>query len=212
MPIHIAIVEDQEAARETLVAIVGGAPGYCCVGAFESAEDALNKFVAGTWDIALVDIQLPGQSGLALIRRLKAIEPTLRCLVLTVVCDSTIVFEAIRCGADGYLLKNGDPKHLLTRLGEILAGEVPMSPAIARRFLEHFRTGETDNRLDELTGAQRRVLLALAGGASNKELAESLGMSEATVRSHLSAAFRKLRLNSRAEAVAYLHSGGRFQE
>lgn len=212
MPIHIAIVEDQEAARETLVAIVGGAPGYCCVGAFESAEDALNKFVAGTWDIALVDIQLPGQSGLALIRRLKAIEPTLRCLVLTVVCDSTIVFEAIRCGADGYLLKNGDPKHLLTRLGEILAGEVPMSPAIARRFLEHFRTGETDNRLDELTGAQRRVLLALAGGASNKELAESLGMSEATVRSHLSAAFRKLRLNSRAEAVAYLHIGGRFQE
>lgn len=208
MLVRIAIIEDQEPTRIMWRGALEGSPGYACVAEFGSAEDAQEQFREGAWDVAIVDVKLPGRSGLSLIRWLKERQPEMRCLVITAVNDSRTLFEAFRAGADGYLLKRGEPKHLLTRLGEILAGEIPLSPGVARRVLHFFRDPQVDPRLEQLTQTQRRVLLALAEGSSNKELSQLLSMSEPTVRSHLAEIFKKLRIHSRAEAVAFVHRLG----
>lgn len=208
MAIRVVVIEDNRETLREFQAALEVAQGYEFAGGYGSAELAQAAFVPGAWDVALVDVQLPGMSGLELIRRLKGMDPTLRCLVITVVHDAGTIFEGLRLGADGYLLKRDDPKNLVVRLGEMLAGEVPLSPAVARQILQHFRETESDPRWETLSPAERRVLLALSGGASNKDLASTLGLGEPTVRAHLSAAFRKLHLRSRAEAVALLNRRG----
>jgi DNA-binding NarL/FixJ family response regulator len=212
MAIRVVVIEDDRETLREFQAALEEAQGYAFAGGHASAESAQAAFVPGSWDVALVDVQLPGINGLELIRRLKGMDPTLRCLVMTVVHDAGTIFEGLRLGADGYLLKRDDPKTLVVRLGEMLAGEVPLSPAVARQILQHFRATENDPRWETLSPAERRVLLALSGGASNKDLAATLGLGESTVRAHLTAAFRKLHLRSRAEAVAFLgrrgHGGG----
>ena len=133
--------------------------------------------------------------------------PVPRCIVLTVLADSTTLFEALRAGADGYLLKRGDPVGLLVRLGELLAGDVPLSPAIARRILDHFREGIVPATLpaDPMTTSEREVLGLLAQGYANQEIADRRRVALTTVRTQLTAIYQKLHVRSRTEAVAAFH-------
>jgi DNA-binding NarL/FixJ family response regulator len=158
-------------------------------------------------DVALVDIQLTDGSGIEAIRLLKHSGTPPKVVVLTVLQDSATLFAALQAGADGYLVKGSDPRGVLARLGDLLAGEVPMSAAIARRLLDHFRQaapGRTE-ALTNLTASETEVLALLAQGQTNQEIAEIRRVALSTVRSQLMAIYAKLQVRNRTEAVALFH-------
>lgn len=210
MPVRLVIVEDDPRQRESLVNALKAGSGYEVAGEFATLEEFRQAVRRLPCDVALVDIQLPDGSGLEAIRLLKQAKVPPKVVVLTVVNDSGTLFAALQAGADGYLLKRGDSKGLLLRLGELLGGEVPMSPAIARRLLDHFRltlAGRPD-AVAALTASETEVLTLLARGHSNQEIAEARRVALPTVRSQLTAIYGKLHVRSRTEAVALFHRQG----
>lgn len=207
MPVRLTLLEDDVRQREALVNAVNAVAGYVVVGEFASLKELRQSVARLQCDVALVDIQLPDGSGIEAIRLLKRSKTAPKVVVLTVVNDSGTLFAALQAGADGYLLKRGDPKGVLARLGDLLAGEVPMSAAIARRLLDHFRHGQSGltDAVKDLTASETEVLALLAHGQTNQEIAEVRGVALATVRSQLTAIYAKLRVRNRTEAVAVFH-------
>lgn len=209
MPARLIILEDDPRQSAALVGFLSSCPDFQitgCAASLTALEEILQRF---TCDLALVDIQLPAGSGLDAIQLLKNRPNPPKVIVRTVVNDSATLFQALRAGADGYLLKDGDPKSLPSRLRELLQGELPMSPAIARRVLTHFQgipPAHSDS-ISSLTPSERAVLMLLARGHSNQEIADLRQVSLPTVRSQLSAIYSKLHVRSRTEAVAVLHKG-----
>ncbi len=201
-PIRVGIVEDDRTIREGLAALIGGTPGYRCLATFRSMEDAL----AGPWpeppDVVLLDIGLPGMSGIKGLPLLKAKHPRAAVLVLTVYEDDDRIFEALCAGANGYLLKKTPPAKLLESLGEALHG-APMSPEVAQRVLKLFRDIRPPAASDyDLTAHELKLLKLLVEGHNYQSAAAELGVAFSTINFHMQNVYGKLQVHSKSEAVA----------
>ena len=200
--IRLAIVEDQEQTRQGLAILLGGMPGCRLIGAFESMERALRELKNEPPDVALLDIQLPGMSGIEGVRQLKKIFPSLQVLMLTVFADNDHVFEAICAGASGYLLKDTPPERLTEAIRELHAGGAPMSPEIARKVVGMFgKVAPPRKEEHRLSPREVELLKLLAEGHSYKTAAKALSISIDTVRFHIRNIYDKLHVHSKSEAV-----------
>jgi prepilin-type N-terminal cleavage/methylation domain-containing protein len=201
-PINVSIVEDVSGTRENLKELLRRTPGLRCVGAHPSAEDALRQIPSENPDVVLVDINLPGMSGIECIARLKQSNPKLQLLVLTTYEDSNLIFDSLRSGASGYLLKNMAPSELTQAIEQVHAGGSPMSMRIARKVVKFFQEiTPAPAEGEALTKREQEVLALLARGYLYKEIADCLGVSISTVRVHLQAIYEKLHVHSRTQAV-----------
>ncbi len=196
--ISVAIVEDDNEIRESLAILINGMTGYSCVYKFRDCETAIPQIIEDPLDVVLMDIGLPGMSGIEGIRILKQKLPDLNIIVLTIHGDSQRVFEALCAGACGYLVKNTTPAKLLEAIREAYEGGAPMSMQIARQVVNSFKT----NPCDELTQREIEVLTQLCKGKSYRMIAAALFISEETVRRHIKNIYKKLEVSSKSEAVA----------
>jgi len=204
MSIAISIVEDQRDMRESLVEWLNHAPGLRCVGAHASAEDALRNIPAEQPDVVLMDINLTGMNGIQCVARLKQKLPKTQVLMLTTYDDGDMIFDSLRAGANGYLLKNMPREELVAAVEQVHAGGAPMSLQIARKVINHFHQAKKPSDLDQLTNRELDILKQLAKGYMYKEIADHLGISMSTVRTHISAVYEKLHVQSRTEAAMKL--------
>lgn len=206
MPIRISIIEDDPGTRDGLAQLITRSPRLTLVAAYGSAEEALEKIPRALPDVVLQDIQLPGQNGVACTAALKAAHPGLHILVLTTYDDSELIFDALRAGANGYLLKRTRPADLLRAIEEVHAGGAPMSPHIARLVVAFFQAPPRPavSDVDKLTPREREVLERLAQGGLYKEIADQLGISLSTVNTHVESIYRKLHVQTRTEAILKL--------
>jgi DNA-binding NarL/FixJ family response regulator len=201
--LKVGIIEDQPKIREGLRSLIDGTEGYRCVGSFGSMEEALAKIDYDLPDVLLVDIGLPGMSGIEGIRRLKDQHPGLAMLMLTVYDDDRRIFDALCAGACGYLLKKTPPARLLESLKEVVGGGAPMSPEVARRVVALFREIRSPEPADyQLTPHEVRILKLLVEGHNYKTAAAELGVSINTVRFHMRSIYDKLQVHSKSEAVS----------
>jgi DNA-binding NarL/FixJ family response regulator len=201
--VRVAIVEDQRDIRDGLRFLIDGTPGYACAGAFPAMEPALASLSPATVDIVLMDLGLPGMSGLEGIALLKARHPDLRLIALTVYEDTDRIFEALCAGASGYLLKKTPPARLLECLQDAMQGGAPMSPEVAARVITLFREFRAPAPPDhDLTPHEVRLLTLLAEGHTFKTAAKTLGNSVNTIAFHMKSVYAKLQVHSKSEAVA----------
>jgi DNA-binding NarL/FixJ family response regulator len=202
-PIRVAIVEDDRATRDGLGILIGGTPGFRCVGTFESVEEALASAAGAPPDVVLLDIQLPGMSGSDGVRAFKEKHRSAEVLMLTVYAEQDKVFESICNGANGYLLKETPPAKLLDAIRDVHCGGAPMSPEIARKVVTLFRkTGPPAEPKAQLTPQEVRLLQLLAEGYSYEGAAAHLNVSLNTVRDYIRSSYEKLHVHSRSEAVS----------
>ena len=204
----ISLVEDDARTRDAYAAIFRGTPGFRCASVHESAEDALAHFKPAKHHVLLVDIGLPGLSGTELVAQLKARHPGLLVLMLTVYESADAVFRALAAGAHGYLLKRTPAAEVVAAIHELLAGGAPMTPAIARKVIQHFhhQPGRApqgkSSECDGLTPREFDVLDQLAKGDSYKEIGAALDIETGTVSAHLRRIYDKLHVRSATAAVA----------
>ncbi|MES2439686.1 MAG: response regulator transcription factor [Verrucomicrobiota bacterium] len=197
----IAIVEDDASLSEILTEIVTASP-WKLVSTYSSAESALTGLAKSCPEVVLMDIQLPGMSGIECVAKLKALHPAVLVLMVTVYDNNERIFEALAAGASGYLLKRDAPAKLLEALDDLLAGGSPMSGAIARKVVQHFhKTPPSRNKEHNLTPRETQILELLAKGSLYKEIAWDLGIGFETVRSHIDNIYNKLHVRTRTEAV-----------
>ena len=201
--ILVAIIEDQPEIREGLALLIGETEGFRCTGRFRSMEDALEGIADELPQVVLVDIGLPGMSGIEGIRLLKERHTTMNLVVLTVYDDDDRIFDALCAGASGYLLKKTPPARLLESLREAVAGGSPMSPEIARRVINVFRHVRIPRKADYgLTPHETRILNLLVEGHNYRTAAARLKVSVNTVAFHIKHIYEKLQVHSKSEAVA----------
>jgi DNA-binding NarL/FixJ family response regulator len=210
--IRVAIIEDRQEIREGLQQILDGADGYSTVAGYGSMETALPglREIMKDPELApsavLIDIGLPGMSGIDGIRRLKSEFPRLSCLVLSVFQDDNRIFEAICAGASGYLLKTTPPDRLLASLREVVEGGSPMTPEVARRVVDLFRRfgspKKTEKEDSNLTPHQKRILALLAKGYTFKAVAAELSVTVDTISYHARGIYDKLQVHSKSAAIA----------
>jgi DNA-binding NarL/FixJ family response regulator len=203
--VKVIIVEDVENIRMGLKLLIDGTVDFKCVGDFENCEQMFKKVNSLEPDVVLMDIDLPGMSGIDGIRKLRGIFPDLRILVLTVYDESDTVFKALCAGACGYMVKKTPPAQLLEAINEAHKGGAPMSSHIARKVVDFFQNKdslfEKGNHID-LTNREREVLSGLVDGFSYKAIANKLFISIDTVKFHFRNIYKKLHVHSQSEAVA----------
>ena len=208
MPVTVSIVEDHQGTRESLVALLKAEPSMKCLGAHGSGEAAVKAIPEEKPDVAIVDINLPGMSGIECVARLKALMPSLQLLMLTTYQQSDIIFDSLRAGASGYLLKNMSHSELIQAVEQVQAGGAPMSTQIARKVVEHFRgVPQPASEVDRLSPREQEVLAMLAKGFLYKEIGDNLGITLNTVRMHLRHIYEKLHVRSRTEATVKFLGG-----
>ena len=201
--IRVVIIEDERRIREGLEALINGTEGYRCTATFRSMEDALLSPWPEVPDVVLVDIGLPGMSGLDGLRPLRERYPDSALLMLTVYEDDERIFDALCAGACGYLLKRTPPAKLLESLREAKHGGAPMSPEVAQRVISLFRTIRPPEHAGyDLTPHEVRLLKLLTEGHNYKSAAAELGVSFHTVAFHVQNIYEKLQVHSKSEAVA----------
>jgi DNA-binding NarL/FixJ family response regulator len=201
--IRVAIVEDNRPIREGLRFLIGGTAGFEVTSAYPSVEEAFEHVPTHLPDVVLIDLGLPGLSGAEGIRLLKERHPQLQFLVLSVYEDDERIFEAMCAGACGYLLKKIPPARLLEGIQEIAGGGAPMSPEVARRVVQLFRTVRPPAQADYgLTPHELRLLRLLVTGHNYKTAAAEVGVSVNTVSFHMRKIYDKLQVHSKSEAVA----------
>lgn len=200
--VRIALVEDDERLRGLLIAHLEATPGIRCIAAYGDAESAIRDVPDKKPDIILMDINLPGISGIEAIRMMKPAMPTTDFVILTVFEDNKRIFEALEAGAVGYLLKSTSPNDLVEALHEVRRGGSPTSAPIARKIVQSFqRHPVPETALEALTEREDEVLTQLARGFTYKEISQNLFISRDTVHSHIRNIYRKLHVRSRTEAV-----------
>lgn len=202
-PIDIVIVDDDADMRRTLHAILQRQANMRCIGTFSSAEAALIDIPKLKPELVLMDINLPGMSGVECVRTLSQQMPGLLIVMLTVYDDDDDVFNSLAAGASGYLLKPVRAQALVEAIEEVYAGGAPMSIKIARRVVQAFKKpAQATNEVSDLTVREREVLDLLSKGFQSKEIGTELGMSYWTVETHVAHIYQKLHVRSRAQAVA----------
>ena len=207
MPIHVAIVEDDEEIRANLTHRIRENSAFRLMASYPDAELALEELPAQKPDVVLMDINLPGIDGVECVRQLKALLPKTQFVMLTVYEDNNRLFKSLMAGASGYLLKRTTPGKLMAAVKEAHAGGSPMTPQIARRVVQHFQQlSEPPSDLPKLTPRETDVLNQLAKGFRYKEITDNLNISPGTLHSYISNIYEKLHVHSRTEAVVkYLH-------
>lgn len=202
MSIRVCIVEDDRRVRESLAVLIDGVERMHCVGTYPSGEEALKGIVGKNPDVVLMDINLPGMSGIECVKQLKAQLPKAQIIMLTMYEDDENVFQSLVAGASGYLLKRTSPAELLKAIEEVCSGSSPMSGKIARTVVEHFQKLKIAAPQEEyLSKRETEILDLLAKGYRYKEIADTLSISFETVRTHLKNIYQKLQVHSRTEAV-----------
>ncbi len=200
--VRVAVLDDDAEFRELISITVDNSNGLKCVGLYSTCDEALAKIGEDTPDILLLDIAMPGKSGIDSIREIKREYPSVHVLMLTVLSDDDKVFESIRRGADGYILKKSPSNKLLEAIREAHEGGAPFTGEIARKVLEYFRAPLIDSSQAALSAREQEVLEFLIEGHGTRNIADRLYVSVNTVRFHLRNIYKKLHVNSRAEAVA----------
>ncbi len=195
----VAIIEDNAELAETLASLFEGSPGLSLSTVCSSAEDFLTYLDSSDirLDIVLIDLALPGMSGQELIAELRVKAPTIACVAHTVFEDSATVFEALRAGAAGYLIKGGTGTQLLQSLQTLEEGGAPLTPRVARMLMQRFQNPESN----PLSDREQEVIFCLSQGLSYKECSQKLTLSVHTVHSHVKKIYDKLDVNSKRQAV-----------
>ncbi len=201
--LNVWIVEDDELYRESVVALIRQTGGMTCLGAFTSCEEALEALEEQPVpDVVLMDLNLPGMSGIEGIAHIKALVPTTDLIVLTIHKDSDRIFEAIRTGATGYLLKTASTDQIIGAIEEVRRGGAPINAQIARRVLNLFAELAGPRQQYGLTRREKEILGLMLEGLVKKEIAERLFLSYYTIDTHVKNIYAKLHVHSRTEALA----------
>jgi len=200
--IRVAIVEDQPRVSESLRMLLASIPGFEVVGIHSDGETALQKLPAQSPDVVLMDIGLPSMSGIDCVRNLKELLPALPVLMLTVYDEGEFLFNSLKAGANGYILKRTTGDKLVESIHEALLGGVPLTRQMAGKVAGYFqKMGSANSELAGLSKRERETLALLAEGCRYKEIADRLGIAIETVREYVRNTYRKLHVTSRTEAV-----------
>jgi len=200
--IRVVLVEDDTKTRDSLVKLLRLAPDIVCLAAFGSAEEAERELPQPLPDVVLMDINLPKASGVECVARLKQQHPQLQFVMLTTVDDGEVIFDALRAGASGYLLKRTATTELIDAIREVHGGGSPMTMQVARKVVTHFhQIRQPVKEVEQLTKREQEILGHLAKGLPYKQIADQLCISPSTVHGHLHAIYGKLHVQSRTEAV-----------
>jgi DNA-binding NarL/FixJ family response regulator len=198
-----SIVEDNEQLRSTLARVINRAEGFRCLSQYATAEAALETLPKDPPDVVLMDINLPGMSGVECVRQLKQVAPQILVVMLTVYEDTENIFKALAAGAAGYLLKRTKTAELLEAIREVHRGGSPMTTHIARKVTQSFvRAGPSPQPTENLSQREQEVLDLLSHGHLYKEIADKLGISYETVHTYVRRIYEKLQVRTRTEAVA----------
>jgi DNA-binding NarL/FixJ family response regulator len=205
-PARVVVVEDDSNLRRTMVTFIDRSPGFSCAGAFPDGESALAGIPGIQPDVVLMDIGLPGMSGIECVSKLKAIMPTTPIIMLTVYDEGDFLFDSLKAGASGYLLKRSIGDKLLEAMLEAQAGGLPLTRHMAIKVGQYFQQfgksqRDSQSEVNTLTPREQDVLKLLADGFRYKEIASELGISLDTVREHARRIYTKLHVSSRTEAV-----------
>jgi DNA-binding NarL/FixJ family response regulator len=201
--VAVGVVDDDRGTREGLAALIGGTPGFRCVGTHASVDEALRGLAAAIPDVLLLDIHLPGLTGSEGVRLLRDRYPRMQVLMLTVFAEEERVFESLCNGACGYLLKKTPPARLLEAIAEAHQGGSPMSPDIARKVVVALqRSGPLEKPDEALTPHEVRIIRMLAEGDSYHEVGERLGITVNTVRNYIRRIYEKLHVHTKSQAVS----------
>ena len=201
--VRVVVIEDERELRSGLQTLLNLTPNFYCEKSFGSMEDALRSDATGAADLILTDIGLPRMSGIEGTRLLRERFPDLPIVVLTVHGEDDKIFQALCAGASGYLLKNTPPGKIIEALTEVLDGGAPMSPTVARRVVQLFRTvAPPEDAECHLTEQEKRILKMIVDGHHYKTAALELGVSVNTISFHLKNIYNKLQVHSKTEAVA----------
>jgi DNA-binding NarL/FixJ family response regulator len=199
--IIVAIVEDIKDIREGLKFLIDNNDGFACSEVYSSAEDAIKCLPASQPDVVLMDINLPGINGIDAVRQLKEKCSGTQFIMSTVYEDDENIFESLKAGASGYLLKKTAPSRILDAISEVFNGGSPMSAQIARKVIASFQRKDSIDDTDILTPKEKEILKALAKGLRYKEIANEMNIGMETVRSHARKIYEKLHVQSRTEAL-----------
>ncbi|HEX7652013.1 MAG TPA: response regulator transcription factor [Verrucomicrobiae bacterium] len=206
--IKVAIVEDNKTLREGFETLLNRNPEFTCVSTAETVAEALRKIPKTEPDVVLMDIQLPDATGVECTAKLKELLPKVHIVIVTVYEDSERIFQALRAGACGYLLKRAEPEKIIAAIKEAHDGGVPMTPEIARKVIGQFRQQATTvSEVEDLTDREREVLELVMHGHANKAIADRLGVTVAAVKWHLQHIYEKLHVHSRTEAALKFKQG-----
>jgi DNA-binding NarL/FixJ family response regulator len=201
----VSIIEDDPGFRSGLEVLIRNSKNFEVISSHATAEEALLQIVKQPPDIAIVDIKLPGMSGVELIKELKNALPDLQCIVCSYYDSDDYVFSAIKNGACGYLLKDAMPSDIIESLEELKRGGAPMNRYIARKVLATFHEKIIDHHLAVLTSRENEVLNLVAEGLLTKEISDQLSLSNYTVKSHLKNIYTKLHVRNKVEAINKLN-------
>jgi len=199
--IKVAIVEDTEIIRDSLAMLISGTDGLKCVGIYGNAEDTLVALPELCPDVVLMDIGLPGINGIECVRKLKPQCPGTQFLMCTIFEDDENIFEALKAGATGYILKKTTPAMKLSAIVELHNGGAPMSGQIARRVIEVMQKPKVNDQMALLTAREKEILTLLSKGLRYKEIGDTLSISPATVTTHVHKIYEKLQVQSRTDAL-----------
>jgi DNA-binding NarL/FixJ family response regulator len=204
----VVIVEDGPELRRELVEIMGTATDIDCLDSFSSGEEAFPAILRNPPDVVLMDIQLPGMSGIECAAMLKRNLPEVEIVMLTVCADAEKIFDALKAGASGYLLKSSPPRRILGAIRDVYGGGAPFSSHIARKIAQHFQSPPKDvSPNKKLSPRESEILELLVTGCLYKEIADQLAISVETVREHVQRICKKMHARNRTEAIAK-HLGG----
>ena len=214
-PIRILLVDDQPLFRGAIAALIAGQADLEVVGEAENGLEGVEKAHALLPDLVVMDVEMPVMDGVEATRLIREQQPAVKVVMLTVSESDDHVFDAIRMGAHGYLLKDLRPEQLFERIRSVMRNETPLSPAIAGRLLQEIRSGATKRNSStaspeepSITPRELEILQLVAAGMSNKEIGKRLYITEGTVKNHVHNALEKLHMKNRIQAAAYITRQG----
>jgi DNA-binding NarL/FixJ family response regulator len=202
MPITVSIVEDDSNLSIALRRLLARTEDLLCLNSYSNAEDALREIPLSQPEVVLMDINLPGMDGIECVKKIKALCPLIRIVMLTVYENPERIFKALAAGAIGYVLKHRPSEELLYAIRDAYQGGAPMSSDIARKVVQFFQTNAPLDQSGELSAREQEVLELLANGYLVKEIADQLGLGFGTVRTYVRRIYEKMHVHSRSEAVA----------
>ena len=202
MPIRVAVVDDHAVVREGIRRVLEGEPGVVVVGEGKNGEEALALVERERPDVLVIDVAMPGRTGIQVAAEVRRLNIATRVLILSMYNQPEYVLESVKSGARGYLLKDSPPAELRHAVRAVYEGDSYFPPPVAERLNAARQATPRSSPLDVLTPRERDVLLGVAAGETNKQIAARLGISRHTVKTHLEALFHKLGVTTRAEAVA----------